>query len=358
VPERAEKPRALVLSRSWWQPEGEASFVLRAVAGALSRWLAVDVVTPGPTGRSIPDGLHDVAMIGGLTCPGTWPDMTTEIASAPRGTTGRSSVNSSGGHHPVLPIAPSTVIAVAEDADWVADALLRQHAPLVPRVVVGPAAATVRAAHQRVVTNPVSLGLHVPVNLLAAERPHNGFGFTDYVLVLSGRRRVRLQGTDEPDPAEGRADIPDLAAWVVARFPREHVLVVEDGVASAWSHRSRLGDIAIETRVDLWRLMAHARATVDLQPGPLFARECVESLRFGTPVVASAHAPGATFPARWGGLRFDNAKGLLACVEALSIPAFRANLARRGRLRADSHHGNAHRFVARVGELLERTMSS
>ncbi len=89
-------------------------------------------------------------------------------------------------------------------------------------------------------------------------------------------------------------------------------------MASAWHYRSLRGSIRVDTRTDLWRLMAHARATIDLAPGKLLARECVESLRFGTPIVVPKGTVGALHAEAGGGLWFGDEAELIGCVDALS----------------------------------------
>ena len=333
--------RVVVVSRTWWTAGGEPAFVLRALAGALSRHAEVDVVAPGPPG-TIPDGLFDVPGTGTADGRGEWP----EPPSAPWDGEGS-------GRLPPL-------AAVVDQGDVAGARLVGHHLPGVPVLLVGaggdPATqappgdgrdtVTGRQA-ARLRTTPRGIGLHVPVNPMAAVRPHNGFGFTGYVLVLTDRA-----------PADGGAPDPPasptaLAAWIIARFPGRHVVVVEDAEASAWCNRSRWGSVHIDTRTDLWRLMAHAQVTVDLRPGPLLARECVESLRFGTPIVVPGGTAAAPLAEAGGGRCYDDVAGLLAGVESLADPALRAEASRRGRHEADTRHGDADRFVARVGEVLD-----
>ena len=127
--------------------------------------------------------------------------------------------------------------------------------------------------HPLPVAGDGSVGVYVPVNPMAERHRHHGFGFTGYHLVLSGRAAAE----DEP-PAE--------VAWLSAAFPDEHVVLVEQAAASAWRARALRGRVSVDTRMDLWRLLAHAAVCVDLGPGGLVARECIEALRLGTPVVA------------------------------------------------------------------------
>ena len=125
----------------------------------------------------------------------------------------------------------------------------------------------------------------MPINPLAATHRHNGLGFTGYLLVLSDR--VGSPEVSPPTP---------MAAWLTARFPDKEVVVVEDAAAAVWRGRVLRGIVDVYTRTDLWRLVAHARVTVDLSPGPIIARECVESLRFGTPIVVPQTVPPDRMP--------------------------------------------------------------
>jgi hypothetical protein len=190
------------------------------------------------------------------------------------------------------------------------------------------------------------IGLHVPVHPLAAQRRHNGLGFTGYVLVLSDRGPTG-EDHDAPTPQ---------AAWLIAALPRHDVVIVEDGVASAWRSRSLRGRIVIDTRTDLWRLVAHALVTVDLGPGQLLARECVESLRYGIPVVVPAATAAAELAAHGGGLWYRNAAELMACVDAVNDRELRDTLGGQGRRFADDWYGDADRFVERVSSVLDAVL--
>ena len=58
-----------------------------------------------------------------------------------------------------------------------------------------------------------------------------------------------------------------------AAFHDAYVIVVENAVAAAWKGRVLRGTTSVDTRMDLWRLIAHANVCVDLDPGPQIARE-------------------------------------------------------------------------------------
>ena len=140
----------------------------------------------------------------------------------------------------------------------------------------------------------------MPVNPLAGTHRHAGLGFTGYILVLTNRPST--PPVEPPTPA---------VAWLTSRFHDQYVVVVEGGSAAVWKGRALRGVISVDTRTDFWRLLAHSAMTVDLAPGEIIARECIESLRFGTPIVVPSGTVGAMHAASGGGLAFSDTLGLL-----------------------------------------------
>ncbi|MGH9093480.1 MAG: hypothetical protein ACRDZR_19170, partial [Acidimicrobiales bacterium] len=67
--------RVALLGGSWGRPHSEPAFAARAVAAALSRRAAVDVLVPGSPGPPRPDGAFDLLPVGGgpetVSGPGT-----------------------------------------------------------------------------------------------------------------------------------------------------------------------------------------------------------------------------------------------------------------------------------------------
>ena len=294
--ERRFERATLILSRHWRSPDSELSFVARSVAGAASRTSEVCVVVPGPAGRPEPDGAFDLLGAGDGE-DGSWPDPTR--ATWPDG------------------LPPGTTIVV-DEPDAAARSLLAHFAPE-HRVQAIAAAGTAADRHSippLVFTAPPDGGaselirLHVPINPLAATHRHNGLGFTGYLLVLSDRSGAA--GVSPPTP---------MVAWLTARFPGLNVVVVEDAVAAVWRGRALRGVVSVYTRTDLWRLVAHAHVTIDLAPGPIVARECVESLRFGTPIVVPVGSAAQPHADAGAGLSFTGYSELLACVARLSDAA-------------------------------------
>jgi len=107
------------------------------------------------------------------------------------------------------------------------------------------------------------------------------------------------------------------------------------------------------SRVNLWRLMAHAVATIDLRPPGPFGRETIESMLLGTPVVvpdasaAMEHAAAAD-----GGLWYRDVGELFDATRVLMYRPVRDRLAAQGRAYADAKHGQVDDFVARVGRIV------
>ncbi|HEX4126404.1 MAG TPA: hypothetical protein VHX67_02360 [Acidimicrobiales bacterium] len=186
------------------------------------------------------------------------------------------------------------------------------------------------------------LGVHVPVNPLAERHRHHGFGFTDYLLVLSDR-------------SGAHAEPPAAAAWLSAAFGDIDVVVVVDAVAWAWKGRALRGKVTVDTRMDLWRLLAHANSCVDLAPGAHIARECVEAMRLGTPIIVPAGSGPAEVHARaTGGATFSDEAELLRGAAALLAEPRRADAAVSARRYADERYGDPVGLVGRVGTLLEQ----
>jgi hypothetical protein len=135
-------------------------------------------------------------------------------------------------------------------------------------------------------------------------------------------------------------------AWLTAAFAERDVIVAEDGVAAAWKGRALRGRVSVDSRMDLWRLVAHADLCIDLAPGDQIARECIEAMRFGIPIVVpESSGPGATHATTAQGGTFADPKGLLDAVGVLQDPASRAGASSRARQYADANFGSPGEFV-------------
>ena len=323
----------LFLSGAWTQPGTELSFVTRALAGAASRTSPVTVLVPSAAGPPEPDGAFD--LIGaGVGRHGSWP------AAADTVWPGR------------LPVETTIVV---DEPDPAVLALLDFHAPgrLVHTIMPTDPPAPARLLRQLRFTGspgsdaPDFIGLHVPINPLAATHRHNALGFTGYLLVLSDR--VGPPDVSPPTP---------MVAWLTARFPDKEVVVVEDATAAVWRGRVLRGVVDVYTRTDLWRLVAHAMVTVDLAPGPIIARECVESLRFGTPILVPTESAARPHADAGGGVTFSGYPELLAGVAHLFDESVRATMSSLGRRYADTYYGDQRAFVDSVARALGTSVPS
>jgi hypothetical protein len=320
----------LFLSRSWKAPESELSFVTRSVAGAASRTSEVAVVVPTPAGTIESDGAFDL-LGAGWGPDGTWPSPAQ--AAWPAG-------------------LPHDTTIIVDELDGSTRALLRARAPgCTVRTISSsddePSFSSLRFTGGPEVDDADVIGLHVPINPLAATHRHNGLGFTGYLLVLSDRVAA-------PDVVRPTA----LAAWLTARFPHIEVVVVEDATAAVWRGRVLRGVVSVFTRTDLWRLLAHARVTIDLAPGRIVARECIESLRFGTPIIVPRHSVARAHADAGGGLAFGDYAELLQCVSHLADEGIRETMSSRGWKYADARYGDQQAFVDSVARALVAAIPS
>lgn len=309
------------MSSSWLRPPSELAFVTRALAGAASREGAVQLITPAPAKSTVADGCFDLFGIG--TAQGGWP--TPAEAQWP-----------SFGQRPTW---------IVDELDAGARALLEAAANgrRILSVTPPPGGADARVRQLQLVRSEhhEGLGLHVPINPLAAGHRHMGLGFTGYVLVLTNRSAS--PPAEPPTPA---------VAWLTSRFYDQHVVVVEGGTAAAWKGRALRGVVPVDTRTDLWRLLAHAQLTVDLEPGDVIARECVESLRFGTPIVVPADSIAAAHARAGGGIAFADVRDMLDGVATLQDQSKRQSFSRDGARYADAFYGDPSAFVRRLSGAL------
>lgn len=342
---RTGAERLTVLSRAWAHPGSETAYVVRAIAAAAERSYRVDLLVPKEPGPAAPDGAFNLVGVGRGE-DGGWP--TPDRARWPEEA------------QPDIflvehddPAAIELAASFSPDAALVA--LTRSNAKPPPQAsaILSPLPARAdgeQPAGRRDASTGASepcrsfhVGLHVPINPLAEGR-HTGLGFVGYVLVLTDRQG-RSPGFHEP--------LTPLASWIAARFPRDHVIVVEDATASVWRTRALRGLVHLSSRTDLWRLIANARVTVDLAPGPWIGRECVESLLFGTPIVAPARSAAATLCTQGAGCSYETLADLLDGIASLDDEEVREDRRQASRELAQRWYGDPEAFVRRITAALE-----
>ena len=306
-----------VVGCHWRERRSELAFVARSLAGAASRCAHVSVLAPGAAGSREPDGAFDLEGMGTIDDI-SWPD-----GLARAGTV-------------VVDELTPEVTALLSGGDL--DAVFFLSSPTDdPGLPSWRRINLVQAGED----DPSPwVNVYVPVNPLAQLHRHHGFGFTGYQLVLS-------------DLAGVPTDPPPAVAWLSAAFPAAEIVLIGDGIASAWKGRALRGTVHVDTRMDLWRLLAHAGVCIDLAPGAHIARECIESLRFGTPIIVPDDSgPAALHAHAGGGATFGDPGELIAAVTTLLDEANRSAASEAGRRYADARYGNAGAFVDRVRALL------
>jgi hypothetical protein len=303
-------PTAVVVGCRWHERQAEPAFAIRSLAGAASRIGSVTVLVPGDSNLREADGAFDLHGLG------SWPDG----------------------------IPADTTVMVDELTPEIAGLLAGAGRASVLFLLEGGGVPEQGWRRLELVAGDDPICVHVPVNRLAERHRHHGFGFTDYLLVLSDRPGGSPGGNAEPPPA---------AAWLSAAFNDADVVVVENAVASAWKGRALRGNVSVDTRMDLWRLMAHANACVDLAPGGVIARECIESLRFGTPIIVPERSgPAEVHAQASGGSVFGDPDELITSVRRLQSTSHRSAVSVAGRRYADDRYGDPASLVDRLRKVL------
>jgi hypothetical protein len=382
APQPRTRPVVAIVTRFWGESRDEAAVATRLLAGALARAADVAVIRLGATGGA------------------TYADSVFEVHRAPvrganwrRGALLRAALAGRGN-------AAGLPAAAAE--------LLRQYEGAAPDVVrtleaVAPDAVVLAGFHQpwdvatlgkpgpgrspRVVTIPfLDAGRPLPAEIARVVAP------ADLVGTVHPGEKDRLVGV-APD---GAADIVpvDLAigvnrhatadplvgvaaygeyVLVVRRFPAggprllravdaEMLPPILPGVSVAevdgetWricnDHDTAVLPVN-PSHVNFARLVARARATIDVRPPGSVGVIAIESMLLGVPVVvpddsaAQAHVAAAN-----GGLWYRDVGELFDAVRVLVRTPIGARLAAQGRAYAQAKHGDNDAFVARTAALV------
>jgi hypothetical protein len=104
------------------------------------------------------------------------------------------------------------------------------------------------------------------------------------------------------------------------------------------------------TRVDFWRWMSRAIAVIDPVPHRILARDVLEAMLYGTPVIVEEEGGASREHAEVGngGLWYRDSAELAACIGALRSDATRRALGAQGRGYAEREYGDPAAFVQRV----------
>jgi hypothetical protein len=181
------------------------------------------------------------------------------------------------------------------------------------------------------------VGAPMAANPSALSEPSPWVGTTEYVIVL----------TDADSNAD--EEVVELSRLIRLRFPEHPVGISYTDVFVVWHEGRWVPGWPVERASDLARLMGFARAVVDLHPGPLFARRCVDSLLYGVPIIVPAESRARQHAELGGGgLWFSTPGELTWCIDALLRPEVREPFSHQGRAYAEERYGSTDRFVDRV----------
>jgi hypothetical protein len=384
IADELSSARIAVITEHWGDSPSESMIATRLVAGALSRHAQVDVLHLHPP-QDAPDALNDsVFLVHKVPLKGARP-LTAQILHA--------SLKATAGARP-LPVAAQRELDELEgNAELVAEELgalkpdaivlaghrqafdyaaLGDRSSARPRVSFLPLCEDLdeidRPAFARLVERADAIVSSSPAEhhaLLERFPQRHGdvhplhLALTlNYGATRSGLFGVRFFGkfvlVIRSFPPGG----PRYTHTVTHELLRdilEDVSVAEvDGDKWRIADRENTLELPVNpTRVNLWRLMAHALFTVDLRPqGPL-ARESIESMLLGTPVVVPESTAAASIAeAAGGGLWYRDLGEILDCSRLLMNASLRSTLAEQAQRYAQLHHGDMTGFVERIGAIV------
>ncbi len=384
VPIAQREPVALI-SAYWGEGAEESTVVTRLVAGALARNATVNIlhfVAPTEAGEPIADSVflvHKLALQGArplraammraaLRQNDTIRPVPEALASELEALEGRAF----GVPETLAKLSPKLIVLAGHHQPFSLDALGRR-ASARPRVLFLPLCSDLEqlkdARIARIVESADAIGSANPAEhgALASLFPDRRADLFPLELGLNLNRSAAAQGLFgvrffgryvlliRSFPPGG----PRYARTLTHELLRS--VLGEVSVAEVDGDKWRIADVenTLElpvnpTRVNLWRLMAHALFTIDLRPqGPL-GRETLESMLLGTPVIvpeasaASAHAQASS-----GGLWYRDLGELLDQARALMDDRLREQLAAQAAQYARVTHGDMDKFVRSMAELVD-----
>lgn len=372
------RPRVVLVTEHWGESESEPTTITRLLAGALARSAEVEVLHLGTDERAPSTRRDSVFTVHTLPRRGGRPFraqlMRAALASSSRhlSATLERAVEDEAGTtegvgEAITALAADAIVlcgyeqrfdrSVLHDVEApivfvpILDDLARADGAVVRGVVaaarriatVGPAEdAALRRAFPARDGDIVPLAVALPLNRSATSQKLFGVRFFGtYVLLL----RAFPPDSHRYERLVTRELLTSLLGVSVAEI---------DGERFTLSDQENTVELPVNpTRVNLWRLMAHAEITIDARPPGPFGQETIESLLLGTPVVVPAgSAAHAVATASGGGLGYIEPGDLIDAARALLEPGASARAGTAGQAWAEANHADAARFVARAAEVV------
>jgi glycosyltransferase involved in cell wall biosynthesis len=192
--------------------------------------------------------------------------------------------------------------------------------------------------------------------------------------ISDGDRRVRdvgfvLQTADlalatEPPELDGRPFLVAVGDWTSLAARTDFQVAVESvrgdlgdlmfypvgPAAETLDGSSGMRRVSLRTRLDLWRWMSRALGVVDWQRQRVLARDVLEAMLNGVPVIVREAAGAAREHAErgGGGVWFRTHAELSGCVRAIVSDSLRQRLGAQGRAYARRRYGDPGSFIAAV----------
>jgi hypothetical protein len=376
---RSDSEPVVAVLVAHWEASSEEGWLTRQVSGALACVADVHIVTPdGSAAATLRDGaftLHQLGtpldvkaelrrqlLIDGLSTPGGRDSL--PLSPSLSSLLDKDLLTPWLGATAVIDrLRPDLVIVAGHQNVGAMDAIERSsHAGLITLLALGSDTSSLEFSHfkrlferadsvlavteteRRAIIESYGrgpeiyrIGAPMAANPSALTEPNGWVGTSDYILLVtgSGSREKHVE--------------TELARLVRLSFPNNPVGMVHTDSFCVW-HQGHLNEgWAVERSSDMARLLAWARVTVDLRPGPLFARRCVDSLLYGTPIVIPTESRAREHASRGkGGLWFSNPSELIWCIEALLDPPTGEAFGHQGREYAMADYGSTEHFIDRV----------
>lgn len=385
-----DRPRVVVVTRHWASGD-EASDTTRLVAGALARRAEVVIVhlEPALAGLPVPPPVRDsVFSVHDVPLYGSDRRLARLLEAALAAHDGGYRVPQLGAHveqrmQGVAPDAPRlverlrphAVLLAGSEQPYNLDVLGRPGEPGRPRVVVMPMAGDVRYLSSPIVkrlfehadaiatvhpgelrtllqhrppgaeTAPPVVPIDLALSVNRGNTEHRLFGvraFGRYVVLL---RRF---------PAGGARFQRSITHEVLREVVAPLSVAEIDGLRWRITDDSMTLDLPVgPSRVNLWRLLAHAHVVVDVRPPGPVGREAIEAMMLGVPsIVPDGSAAKAHVEAGDGGLWYADNAELVDELRVLADDGLHRAMARSGAAYALATHSRIDDFVERMAVLV------
>jgi hypothetical protein len=382
----AVRDRVLVVTEHWGSEVDEAAAATRLLAGALARTSDVEIVRLMASGPERADAdesvfrLHDVGLVGAR--PRTAAIVRAALASHDGGSTvprGLDRILSEfegeapGAATLIAERRPAALLLAGHLQPYDLSVLGERGPDRATRVVFCPMLSDLRRLDDDRVRRLLGLAdaigaLHPgEARAIAQAVPERADAIVPIDLALNLNRGATEQGlfgvgwfgrfvvAIRRFPADGPRFARSLTHEML-RSSLQQISVAEvDGTRWRITDADNTVELPVNpTRINLWRLMAHGLATVDLRPPGPFGRESVESMLLGTPVIVPDDSAAMEHvAAAGGGLWYRNPGELLDGVRTVvGDGVLRAQLGEQAQRYATAHHGDMADFVTRTNVLV------